>query len=68
MEYMYTGMSNDAILIAHLDMQSAVYTRVNDGKVLILEENMDNGHQWMVYYLPTCQFGFIDKNQVVFDE
>ena len=67
-EHQGTGRTKNAVLITHTDMQHPIETPIRNGKVLILEENKHNGHQWMVYYLPACQFGFIDKNQVVLDQ
>ena len=66
-EHIYTGRTRDATLITHKDMQHEIHTKVDNGLVLVLLENTSNGHQWMVYYLPTCKFGYIDKNEVVLE-
>ncbi len=60
-----TAIAVNARLITHKDMMHPIYTDIPDGKIVILEERAT---EYMVQYVPTGQFGFINKAHVIIDE
>jgi hypothetical protein len=60
-----TAMAVNATLITHKDMHHPISTVIPDGEVLLLE---DRGNEYMVRYVPTGQYGFLNKADVRLDE